>query len=322
VLASFYLVTLDEALSEARVRYRRFMDDIWVFSESYNSARAAQHLIEAHLYEQGMTLASDKLRIEGVGRALSRLPEEDDEFDLESLVNLQLGLGGDYTEDEDEGEEEEDSSVAEREHAVASMVYENTIEAIRRGEPPAAVRPILRVALRRLGRESDPVAIADVPELVRRFPDLVRPLMRYAAAISSADEKSSHAAFDAVLQQPQLLRDQERIHVCVAALGLHDRSSTRLAAKFGRLAREDPNGLVRARALLAWGLLGRRNEFQVASDFMETAPVQFHAYAVVAIQGRRRADRDQRYDKWSTASTELRLLTRSIRRKRIPWNEI
>jgi hypothetical protein len=323
-LANFFLIGLDGLLEAHKIRYRRFMDDLRIYATSYRDARAAQHLIEEYLYELGMTLASDKLSITNRQRALDDLPVEGDKVDLLSILEGRPIVKADYDGTPAEGDVDADSE-GEREAKLeeAWEAYAVIRERHGHGQTPPNVRIALREILDRLADALDDEILDDIEELVRRYPDMVLPLMRYAAALAHHPPARRHAeaVFQAVVARVSYLRDQERAHVCVAATAMPNRALPVLAQAFAQLATEDRHPVVRARALLAWGILGGNRDLEPAQRFMEAATPEYRAYPVVAIQRRAVRYRDPVYRGWSRVSGDMRTLIESVQRSRIPWEE-
>jgi hypothetical protein len=69
-LGNFYLRPVDQALESWGTDHRRYMDDLWCFTESYSAARRLQDRLERLLYEDRLGFGGDKLKIRRTSTAL------------------------------------------------------------------------------------------------------------------------------------------------------------------------------------------------------------------------------------------------------------
>ena len=88
--------------------------------------------------------------------------------------------------------------------------------------------------------------------------------------------EASTAAFLKMLDSEHYLREYERLALCRAALAMP--ASAQLAEAFLALVTTDSSDLVRARALLAWGLHSAQDEFAPADAFWESTSNTWKAY--------------------------------------------
>lgn len=136
-------------------------------------------------------------------------------------------------------------------------------------------------------------------------------MLRYVASTADAATDAATDAFMTVLGAELYLREYEKLAVCKAGLGM--RSTVDLAGPFADLAVSDPSHLVRARALLAWGVHSADHDFEAADAFWSATSSTWKAYPFVAIQRKPAADRDARYERWSGEGRYLGRLAEELR---------
>lgn len=319
-LGNFYLHDLDEELRSADVDFRRYMDDVWIFADSYAEARRLQDQVERVLYEDRLALGGDKLKIRRAATALrdTETAEEVIQLRRESILEEVLSAAdnpyvGDVDIDIDEQEIDE---------AAVHGEYDELVDSLRRDEFPRNTRSRFVAVYRELERGRDPHALADVPEILVRLPDLTGSALRYLARARVEDANDARAAMLEVLGSARFHRDQEWLHICRAALSFTHRPSPAIAERLAEVAREHDHALVRARALLAWGSQSEDGDFDVADSFWPGAAAAWRPYVLVAIQAKDESARDERYDRWSGEERFLRVLADRIRDERFAWTRI
>ncbi len=101
-LGNFYLAGLDAMLESESASYRRYMDDIWVFTKSYSDARRLQDAVERYLYHRlGLGLGGDEWRILRSKTAVVATATAQERIDARrsAIAEDLLAVGGDdYTE--------------------------------------------------------------------------------------------------------------------------------------------------------------------------------------------------------------------------------
>ena len=319
-LGNVYLLRLDRLLQDEGVDFVRYVDDIVVFAESYSHARRIQHLVEGFLYDVRLSVTAQKLKIrrnttalEDVRTARQRIDEQKRAFH----EGIAIAIGQGYADEDDPPEPKEIDAMA------VLAVYEELLEEIRSGTTPPNFRPTLREIYRDLESVGRPEAVPDIPELLRRYPDMTPPAMLYAAGVGSEDLDSVITVFNAVLEPDRFHHDYEYLHICRAALRLPPGSSADLAATFGAIAIDNERSpLVRARALLAWGALGAVDDLETADAFWRTAKWPWRAYGFVAIQDKDSDARNLRFEQWSRKDGFLQQLGDNIQGNRFGWTRI
>jgi hypothetical protein len=136
-LGNFYLTSLDEMLDASGLAYRRYMDDLWVFADSYSDARAVQDQIETHLYELRLGLGGDKSRVRRAETALKDTETAQEAIDRrreDLLAEIEAAADDPY----DSSEVEYDP--AELDEAAVESEYREVSEAVRAGNYPDRVR--------------------------------------------------------------------------------------------------------------------------------------------------------------------------------------
>jgi hypothetical protein len=319
-LGNFYLRGLDGRVAGTRLPYLRYMDDIWVFTDSFSQAREVQDDIERTLYGLGMTLSGDKSRVERRRTALERVT-----YAAEIIAARQEMFREGVEAMAEAGYVDEDYAVdpAAINAAAVLDVYSDIIEDLREDDYPPGFRETLREVFRELSAATKGDAIPDVPWLLARFPDLTGDGASYVARAAAENEAAAAAAEDAmatILVDGRFHREQELLQICRSALYMA--RSARLAPLFAALAIDHPHELVRARALLAWGALSAPDDFATADLFWGTAGRLWRIYPLVAIQDKDEVARNERYVRWSGEGRSLGLLADQIRLHRFSWRKI
>jgi Reverse transcriptase (RNA-dependent DNA polymerase) len=315
-LANLYLSSLDAFLSERGYEFRRHVDEISVCCRRFSDARAAQELIEQRLYRDGLALAADKSKIVGrraVAREIDAAAAAAEHWQQELQAELALDRPA-------QGRDTVRSLAPEA--AEASTRHAELLEEIRTRPYRDGTRRALRDGYRALAATGSTAGLADVPDVLVRFPDLVRPAMRYVAAMARANAPSAFEAFRTVLASSTFWREEELLELCQAALRMPPETSGSLAARFASLASEHPSALVRARAVLAWGALSEPGDFSVADDFWRSTPGSWSIYPIVAIQAKVAAGRNRRYAGWRAASLGVAALAEAIARRPFAWSAV
>lgn len=318
-LGNFYLKDLDELLQSEGYEFRRYMDDLWVFATSYSEARRVQDYVERHLYRLRLSLGGEKSRILRNDTALEETQMANERIERRAatlFAEALQGAGDSY------GEEFILLDPEEIDAAAVSAEYEEVIDAVRAGTFPKALRSRFIELYRQLEALRDIGPVADVSDVLQRFPDLTGPALRYVASTATTDTDRAVGAFLEVLDNRRFHRDHEFLLIFRAALWLPNGCSEDLADVLADYSKEGPTWLLRARALLAWGAHSRSDDFAPADEFWKAAGPGSQAYALVAIQGKDRDQRDARYDNWSGEGRFLRTLAEAIRERPFQWRSL
>jgi hypothetical protein len=317
-LGNFYLHPLDLAIRRAGFRHVRYMDDLYVFTSSFSDARSVQDIIERFLYPFGLTLSGEKSRIERAATALGQLRLAD------ALIEerRELFREGAAAMLEEALYRDEDAEIDAAEIDVAAVVdlYQEVAAKLRVDDYPQGFRATLRQIYRELRAAKREDALADLPELLNRFPDMTGEGAQYAAYIAEVNPAEVTRVFDVLLSDGRFHREQELLQICRSALYLP--RNDKLAGRFGTLALEHAHPLVRARALLAWGALSSPADFSVADEFWSRTHRPWRAYPFVAIQDKDTEARDDRYTRWGSAGRLLDHLAASIQENRFSWKRV
>jgi hypothetical protein len=318
-LGNFYLKDLDDLLIAEGYEFRRYMDDLWVFAPTFSEARRVQDLVERHLYELRLSLGGEKSRVLRNETAL-----EEAQAAKERIERRAATMFAEVLENAGDGYEDEVILVdpTEIDAAAVQEEYQEVIQAVRAGDYPKALRSRFIEIYRQMEalREAGPVA--DIPEVLQRFPDLTGPAMRYAAQSSRVDSERAVAAFLDVLDSRRFHRDHEFLLIFRAALWLPNGCSEELSKVLGSYSKASPSWFLRARALLAWGAHSADDDFGCVDEFWEEAHPGSQAYALVAIQGKELDARNERYEKWSGEGRFLRTLADAIRVQPFQWRTL
>jgi hypothetical protein len=318
-LGNFYLLRLDEAIARVGVRHLRYMDDMWVFTESFSQARRIQDVIERFLYPLGLALSGEKSRIERRETSLADV-QDADAIVGQRQERFRANIAAAVLAEDPYADEDAFPEPREIDAAAVLDLYREVVNQLRADQYPPLFRPTLREIYRELRSARRPDVLGDIPELLTRFPDLTGDAMAYAAYVAEADGAGATNAFVTVLTGDRFHREQELLQICRWALYLPP--SEELAANLGELALTHEHALVRARALLAWGALSPVIDFSRADEFWREAERPWRAYPLVAIQDKDEAGRDARYAQWSGAGRLLDRLGRSIREERFSWRRV
>jgi hypothetical protein len=324
-LANLYLASLDEMLNQRSVRHVRWLDDMVVATSTFSHARELLDLIERCLYDVGLTLAADKTRIHRYDVAVTesepaadRLRRRKGQRKAEHNQWLEEAAAWmDYPPDE--------AQLPHPEELDREVVVEQFTELIAKlGEVdlPAKFQPDVIAALRELSSLEAPVALDAFPLLLRRAPDLTAEAFRYLTKVIKHDAIAVTDVFLQLLGRDEFMRDGEKLALCAGVLALPQGVAPQLAPGLAVWALEDDHALVRARSLLAWGAQSADSDFSVADDFWLTAAPPWRPYVMVAIQGKRKAHRNRRYDAWSAQGRFLAHLADTLRRTPIAFRKL
>ena len=318
-LGNFYLSHVDAALRDGELTFRRYMDDLWVFTRSYSEARRVQDQIERLLYEDRLGLGSEKSRIRRTETAMrdTQTAEQMIQLRREELREELVAAVDPYVGEVDIEYEEE-----EIDEAAVHAEYDDLMATLQTGEYPEQARPRFIAVYRQLEKARDAYAFNDVPQVLERMPDLTPAAARYVARAPSDTADDARAVLLAVMSTERFHRDQEWLHLCRGGLWFPHRPSPSLAARFAEVARTHPHPLVRARALLAWGAQSDPEDFSLADEVWPTAAPEWRAYVLLSIQGKATTERDERYDRWSGEERFLRQVADQVRDNRFPWRSL
>ena len=317
VLGNFYLYPVDRAFESWGVDFRRYMDDVWVFTRTFSHARRIQDQLERLLYEDGLGLGGEKLRIRRSDTALDDTRTAEEEIEERREAERQLILAGldPYVEEDVELDE------AEIDEAAVHGEYNDLILELGLGIPRDA-RSRFTAVYRELERARDPYAIEHLPEVLRRMPNLIPQAMRYLVVARAEDADDARRALLDLIGDDRFHRDQEWLHLCRAALRFRHRPSPVLAERMKEVGLTHPHPLVRARALLAWGSQSNDEDFTLADEMWQSTAAQWRTYILVSIQNKDEGERDHRYDSWSGEARFLRMLADAIRDRPFPWRVV
>lgn len=318
-LGNLYLSRLDGVLNDWDVEYRRYMDDFWVFAGSYSEARRLQDAIERVLYDDGLGLGGAKSMIRRAATALrdTESAEAMIEARREELRDMLALVEAGYASDDELDFDEE-----EIDEAAVHAEYDEVWARLSAGEYPEHVRSRLIAVFRELEKARDPHALADVPALLDRLPDLTWNALRYVAAARETSFEQAEAAFLGLTGDDRFHRDQEWLHICRAITWFRKRPAQALAERMDVMARGQANPLVRARALLAWGAMSADDDFSLADDLWPQLEGEWKPYGLIAIQRKSVGERDARYSEWGGEARFLRNVADQIRAKPFPWRQL
>jgi len=318
-LGSFYLSGLDERLAADGRVFRRYVDDIWVFATSFSDGRRALDLVEKYLFRYRLSLGGRKTNVLRRATALSETETSKEVIERrkQSVREDLEAMAEDAYIDAEFLPDPEDVDVV-----AVSAEYAELAPQVLAGNYPDAARSHLLEIYRELQALGEPLAVADVPDILLRFPDLSSAAMRYVAATAQADTEGAVAAFLTVLRDDRFHREQELLGIFRAALRLPIGCSTELAAVCKRHAGGSVSELVEARALLAWGAHNEADDFGAADEFWSRTTARWRPYALMAIQGKEPGERDERYDRWSGEARFLRSLADAVKEQPFQWKTL
>ncbi len=320
-LGNFYIASLDRAMGERDIAFYRWMDDMWAICDSYSEARRVQDSIEQHLYSLGLTLNGEKTRILKAATAAQKLETAARRFEhqrhrmVQDIVETLEGQG-EYL-DEDEIPDDED---IDRE---ATIQHYSSVVASLGGESlPSTFYADMGLAYRRLEQLGDACALDAIPQVLVRAPDLSATAMRYAASLVDNHGTQVVKIFAQVLEKGRFVRDFEKLNSCHKALLLTRGRQPALGQALARLAIDDRHPLIRAKALLAWGLHSPRSDFETADHFLRSSAPEWRVYALVSIQEKDANGRDKRYKDWAGGNDGLGRVAQLLQEDAIPWAEL
>jgi hypothetical protein len=196
-LGNFYLNEMDQALVAAGVDYRRYMDDAWMFVDTYAEARQLQDHVERVLYEDRLSLGGDKVRIRRVATAQREAQTAGERLRLRQEAMFLEAAGETY-----DADEEIEIDAAEIDEAAVHDEYDELLEGVRADEFVENTRSRFIATYRELERGQDPYGIDDVPDVLTRLPDLTAHAVRYVARAARADPESARDAPSAERARP------------------------------------------------------------------------------------------------------------------------
>jgi hypothetical protein len=314
-LANLYLASLDRRLGRLGVPFYRWADDMWAICASFAEARRVQDEIERHLYGIGLTLNGEKTRILRGSTAIQRLEPAKVRFERQTEQAVEdATVFDEYSEEVWLPDPEEvDVDVTHQEH-------DRLVRTLGEDDLPGDFHGDMSYVYRRLEAVSDQYALAAVPDVLRRAPDLTDDAMRYVTAVAG-DDSAATEVFANVLRAERFTRDHEKLAICHMALSLKPTTDTTLAARLGDIALGDQHALTRARALVAWGRHSAADEFAVVDEFLESAAPQWRIYAFASIQAKEATQRDARYARWGSGLA-LENVAHELRERPIKWTRL
>jgi hypothetical protein len=319
-LGNIYLASLDRLLGARSVPMYRWMDDMWAICESYSEARRTQDLVEQHLYGLGLTLNGEKTRIVRAATAADRLETAALRFQRRRDAAVEDLVGaledGEYVDTNDIPDDEE----IDREVILAD--HDRLVTTLEDDSLPDNFHADMGLVYRQLRRLEDPNGLPDLPQVLVRAPDLSATAMDYAASLSQVYSSQVGEVFSSVLSREQFVRDFEKLNVCHKALSLKRDADSDLDARLASLTDSESHPLIRAKALLAWGLHSRSSDFGVADRFLSSTAPQWRVYALVCIQGKAARGRDERYDAWAGQGDGLGRVAKMLKEKPIRWSKL
>lgn len=313
-LANFYLTPLDALLTDMSVEWVRWMDDITLSADRYADARRILDAAERLLYGRGLTLNSAKTSIRRADAKGSPIPPD-------VLVRRKEATRGEIAALIEAGYLDPDDAPepAEIDEELALDEFNALMDAaIEESLPPRFQSRMISV-VRDLGGLGLPHRLDEMAQVVARAPDLTYAVLRYVASTAGKDLGAATDSFLAVLDAEIYLREYEKLAVCKAALAMPP--TIEFAEPFGELAASDTSQLVRARALLAWGMHSNDHEFTAADDFWSTTSSTWKAYPLVAIQAKDSRERDARFKRWSGEGRYLGQLAEELKTHPIRWTK-
>jgi hypothetical protein len=323
-LGNLYLLPLDQLLVRLDAPFVRYMDDLVIGINTFHDARRLQDDVEKLLYNLGLTLAADKTKIiRGTNvvadHAHRRLTNEKRDFKqgLEDLL-AEAAREGPYGPDPDDLPDPDDAEL----QFITERFDELLTAADSDADLPRGFQPLVTAILRDLARAKYPYGLEQIPRLLDRAPALTGQAASYLAAVSRQDPDGVISAFKSLLEGRHIVREQERIEVCVSILSLKLRTAPELLPTLKDWALSDPHPLVRARALLAWGAQSPADDFTVVNDFWRRSTSPWRLYALAAIQGKDTKRRNARFERWSGEGRILGEVATALRKQPLKWSRI
>jgi len=324
-LGNVFLMPIDRLLLDRGVPYVRWMDDFVIATEGFHAARRIQDEIERELYDLGLTLASDKTKIQRWDAALEE--REDAQAELERLkrarkvaaekLRAEMLTWAIYP-----GTEVEPIDPEELDRDTVVEEYDSLLAALHETHLPSRFQSRARATLRELSALKLPHELARVPELLIRAPDLTPDALGYVATVASRDRPAAFSVFEQLLDADRFIRDFEKLTLSHAALALPRPAPVSVSAGLARWALEDQHPLVRARALLAWGALSHETDFHAADLFWARASPPWQPYALVAIQKKEADSRNKRFAEWGSSGRFMGRLAALLKRSGIGWRKL
>lgn len=324
-LGNLYLRPLDRILEEHGAKYVRWMDDFVVAAGQPHEARSLLDALEQRLYPLGLSLAADKTRIRRYDAAYEQSEDASDRLTQRKRARRQAAADWledaanwmEYPPNEADLPDPED---LDREEAVET--YRRALSQLSEHDLPAGFQPEVVAALRDLAALREPVDLEQIPALVRRAPDITGEALRYIVEVGREDRLLATSVFHDLLGKDRFMRELEKVQLAQAILMLGPRVAPTLAAPMAEVALSDPHSLVRARALLSWGAQSDELDFETADRFWAAATPAWRPYALVAIQAKNEALRNDRYDRWSGEGRFLGQLANLLKQTPIGWRKV
>jgi hypothetical protein len=318
-LGNLYLASLDRLLGRLGVPFYRWMDDMWALCETYSEARRVQDVMENHLYGLGLTLNGEKTQIVKAETSMERLQPAAarwEERREEAVMEMLDQFAGDYA------DAEALPSPSEIDLGVTIADHDRLVAVLGDDSLPRNFSTDMSLVFRQLEALGEDHALHSISRVLVRAPDLSPVAMRYAASLAKANSAAVSAVFADVLSKERFTRDFEKLNVCHKALSLKSDKDGKLSKQLGDLALNDAHPLVRAKALLAWGLHSPASDFSVADRFLQGAEAEWRAYALVAIQKKTKSGRDRRFETWASEGQPLADVTAALRSGPIKWTRL
>ncbi len=324
-LGNLYLTPVDRVLLDQGIHYVRWIDDLVIGAQGFHEARRVQDDVERAAYSIGLTLAADKTRIvradaavadsESAKGRLARIKrarlEAAEDWLLGAIANL------DYPPDE---EELPDPGDLEREAVVET--YDALLARLEDDALPRQFHSLATEVLRDLAALKHVHALERIPRLLERAPDQTAVAINYLAHVADHALPQVIDVIRKLLARDRFVREYEKLAICHGVLALPAGRARELAGALEQWARHDGHELVRARALLAWGAHSLPMDFTVTDEFWSSARRPWRPYALVAIQGKDRRARDERYDNWSGEGRFLGDLARALKGGTFGWRKL
>jgi hypothetical protein len=326
-LGNLYLKPLDDLLADSTARYVRWMDDFVVAAGSFARAREVLDAIEHKLYGMRLTLAADKTKIRRYEVAYAET--EDARARLQRIKTARQVEGTNWVTDAARWMDYPPNEIdlpdpATLQRDVTVEVYDELLNHLEDVDLPKTFQADIVATLRDLEALKEPCHIDRIPRLLTRAPDITGDVLRYVAGIAKASHQTACVGtFKALLTEHRFMREAEKLNLCAAVLALPSRAGVgELDEALGRWALEDPHPLVRARTLVAWGAQSSETGFAVVDEFWTAAKAPWRPYALIAIQTKTRALRDERYAEWSSSGRFLGRLADLLCETTLGWRKL
>lgn len=220
VLASAYLMDIDQAISERNWPVARYADDLLVGANSFEEARARARELEAMLRERGLSLANEKTRIIRRSTYVSQLDSEDEPASFRQRVRREVAVW--FEENPDPRFEGVIDAIELPEQLQWDLLYHESVswEEALAEVPDHLLPPWLQAYERIYLKEAARLTLGgyypddDDPEVLSAS-ELRRCLLFMAVGTHVIDLYSSHAVID---WHPTLVREMSRYLGVVATI--------------------------------------------------------------------------------------------------------